>query len=240
MFEYRLQLPKMSVPVYAPRHGAHRLSKIRRIEVDLSTILRETSTGVLLQYIPRAKAQIINAVWLSAMINLPVIAKDSEATKFLGEGFIYNETVFRDYCYKLNPRFDTTNLYEAVNALDSYTKTLGWSFSLHRIDLWDNVLMPLIEGFSVLVGGSVYNSFQKADASGIVPMPKPEEDLLGGQIVNLVAFDQENQIGTFLGSRGPRYGRRGVYHCPASYLRNLSICKDFFVLMPRMLYAAHN
>lgn len=239
MYDYRIQLPNMAVPVFTPRRGVSKLSSVTDIQVDLSPLFREDEHGYVSQHIPGGPDQVISAVWLSAVINsnvtktaFPYITA-SDMRRILG----VSELFFGDRCRSEGNSLDRGSLYQVVERLNRYTFVDNWAFSLNRIDTWDRVLEALVSGYTIMVGGSVYESFSQAERSGIVPMPKPEEDLLGGQIVNLVAFDQKNRRGTLWGNRGETIGKRGIFFCHDSYLRNLSICRDFFVLIPRVLHA---
>jgi len=242
MYSYRPQLPNMNTPVFVPRRGVSNLSAVTDIQVDRSFLFREDEHGYVSEYVPNGPDQVINSVWLSAVINsnvtktaFPYITTN-DLRRILGS----TEMFFGDRCRSEGNQLDRGSVYEVVERLNRYTLADHWAFSLNRIDKWDHVLVALVEGYTVMVGGSVYESFSRAENGGIVPMPKPQEDLLGGQIVNLVAFDQKNRRGTLWGNRGETVGKRGLFFCHDSYLRNLNICRDFFVLIPRILHADHS
>ncbi len=239
MYNYRPQLPNMNTSIYVPR-GVLQLNKTPYLQVDRSFLQREDGLGNVSEYIPWDAEQVVNAVWLSAVINANVTkthdahikAKPHVRTIFRGE----TEAPFADFCREGETSVDLGSLYGVVSALNRFTKHKRWAFSLNRIDKWDNILVALGEGYTVMVGCTAYESFLRAERDGIVPMPKPQEDLLGGQMMNLVAFDQKKRQGTLWGNRGKIVGRRGLFFCHDSYLRNLDICRDFFVLIPRILH----
>ena len=242
MYNYQVQLPNMNTPVYSPRRGVSNLSALTDIQVDRSFLLCEDEVGNVSEYVPSGPDQVINAVWLSAVINSYVTKTaqphitSNDLRGILGP----SELFFGDRCRSEGDQLDRGSIYEVVDRLNRYTFSDHWAFSLNRIDKWNHVLIALVEGYTVMVGGSVYESFFRSENCGIVPMPKPQEDLLGGQIVNLVAFDQKNRRGTLWGNRGETVGKRGLFFCHDSYLRNLNICRDFFVLIPRILHADHS
>jgi len=218
MYDYRLQMPNINVGFYEPRYArAHQLDKVDNIAVDTSALSR--TEGV---YIPLGfPSQTLSAIWLSAVINSRRSNKPN--TEFLME----TETDF------MAGEKSPTDLLSAVALLNRKSKAHGWSYTLSCIGSWENLLLCLMEGNTVMVGGSVYESFQQAEISGIVPMPKPGEALLGGQIVNIVSFDQKAETGQVFGNMGTKTGRRGIFTYRGSYFRNLQICRDFFVLIPR-------
>lgn len=239
MYDYQMQLPNMNTPVFAPRRGVSNLSVVTDIQVDRSYLMREDELGYVSEYVPGGPDPVVNAVWLSAVINSNVTktAYPYITTNDLRRILGLTEMFFGDRCRSEGNQLDRGSIYEVVERLNRYAFADHWAFSLNRIDKWDHVLVALVEGYTVMVGGSVYESFSRAENGGIVPMPKPQEDLLGGQIVNLVAFDQKNRRGTLWGNRGETIGKRGIFFCHDSYLRNLNICRDFFVLIPRILHA---
>ncbi len=191
------------------------LTKVNDIAVDTSGL--NTPKGV---YVPEEQDPTVSAVWLSAKINSFRLNQGPVA--FLGE-------TEADLAVWTHP-----TLYSCVQALNERIAEPGWVFTLHRIDTWEKVLLAMLEGWTVMVGHSVYESF--SSAHGIVPMPKPGEALLGGHIVNMVSFDQEGDTAQALGNMGMKVGRRGFFTYRGSYLRNLGICRDFFVLLPRYEY----
>lgn len=214
MYSYKPQLPNMNTPVYQPRAvRAGMLTKVNEIAVDTSVL--NTPKGV---YIPDHPADpTVCAVWLSAKIN--GFRMNQGPLDFLGEDM----TGLSSWTHP--------SLYAVVEHLNLRVATPEWEFILHRIDTWEKVLLAMLEGWTVMVGHSVYESFSTEHT--IVPMPKSGEALLGGHIANMVSFDQEGDVAQMLGNMGMKVGRRGFFAYRGSYLRNLGICRDFFVLIPR-------
>lgn len=204
MYDYQMQYPNMNLGVYAPRSvNARMLPKINNIEVDLSP---------LVGYVPESTSLVANAVWLSSVIN----AGNKEHT---------SEVAFVKSC---RLRYVDHTVYDTVKVLNE--KSNGQRYLLSRVGSWDDMQLALMEGFTVMLGGTVYSSFSGAETSGIVPMPRPGEDLLGGQIINLVSFDREKDLGWAIGNQGKGVGREGLFQYRGSHLRNLGIFRDFFLL----------
>jgi hypothetical protein len=193
------------------------LTKVNEIAVDTSVL--NTPKGV---YIPgHAGSPGVCALWVSAKIN--GFRMNQGPLEFLGEQDRGHET----WAHHRHQ----SDLYGLVDVLNKNAAEHGWSFILHRIDTWEKVLLAMLEGWTVMVGHSVYESFRTEHT--IVPMPKPGEALLGGHIANMVSFDQEGDVAQMIGNMGMKVGRRGFFTYRGSYLRNLGICRDFFVLIPR-------
>jgi len=222
---YRPQLPNLNVPVYVPRHSRpNHLKKVNEIFVDLSPLNRKEG-----MYVPSGEtSEVISGVWLSAVIG-GVKMGDMD---FLGK----DESRFAQSC--VLRKIDPNSIYEVVQVLNSVAKQTNYKFALVKANKWDDVLLALMEGNPVMVGGTVYSSFYNAELTGIVPMPAPGEDLLGGQFFSLVSFNQEKDLALAYGNRGTSVGNNGRLQYRGSYLRNLGICRDFFVLETRISYAA--
>ncbi len=216
MHAYQMQYPNMNTPKYIPRRvRPGMLGKVEDIQVDISN----------LKLPPLDIPQVAIAIWLSAWVNGATITNIQNAEGFLGQtasGSTYSCNVRRHTC-----------MYEVVSCLNILAYPYGWSYHLNRVSTWDNVKLALLEGLTVMAGGAVYSSFDKARYTGIVPMPKPGEDLLGGQIVNIVGFNQKTDVALAIGNMGVEVGKQGMFQYRGAHLRNLGIFRDYFVLLPR-------
>ena len=70
----------------------------------------------------------------------------------------------------------------------------------------------LASGLVAVIGISVYSSFESATVAktGIVPLPKPTESLLGGHAVLLVGYDDVKSRWICMNSWGSTWGRLGT------------------------------
>lgn len=223
-YGYDLQLPDMNMSVYKPRAAyPTMLGKVNDIAVDTSCL--NTIEGL---NVPESEPHYAHegAVWVSAKINSHRLGKGDPS--FLGNS---PGNVLK------TRRRGGQGVQSSVFSLNFSSKEHGFIYTLQRIDKWESILLALLEGYTVMIGGSVYESFELAVNSGIVPMPEPGEALLGGHIVNLISFDQKEDIGVAIGNLGMQAGRRGLLTYRGSYFRNLAICRDFFVLNPRYEHA---
>ncbi len=90
----------------------------------------------------------------------------------------------------------------------------------------------LAQGFPFAAGISVYDSFE-SDAvaqTGIVPMPKSTESLLGGHAIAVVGYNDAKQMFLVRNSWGTLWGLKGYFWIPYAYLGNTSLASDHWTL----------
>jgi hypothetical protein len=96
----------------------------------------------------------------------------------------------------------------------------------------------LIEGYPICFGFMVFPSFMGEDIAkdGLMHMPQPGEQMVGGHAVLIAGIDTEKQVydqkGAFLvrNSWGPGWGEGGYFWMPIKYVLDLNLCADFWVV----------
>lgn len=90
----------------------------------------------------------------------------------------------------------------------------------------------LIEGFPFVYGFVVYESMKMPQVAktGVVPMPKPSEKILGGHAVMAVGFDNEKRVFIFRNSWGESWGDAGYGTMPYDYVINSDLASDFWTV----------
>lgn len=91
----------------------------------------------------------------------------------------------------------------------------------------------LINGYPFVFGIMVYESFE-SDAvakTGKVPMPQPNEQLLGGHAVMCVGFDDNKQVFIVRNSWGPNWGDKGYFYLPYKYVTSPNLSSDFWTVL---------
>lgn len=90
----------------------------------------------------------------------------------------------------------------------------------------------LASGYPFVFGFTVYESFetQTVAKTGLVPMPKNNEKVLGGHAVGAVGYDDRK--GTFLcrNSWGSSWGMKGYFTMPYAYLTDTGLAADFWTI----------
>jgi C1A family cysteine protease len=90
----------------------------------------------------------------------------------------------------------------------------------------------LASGTPVVFGFSVYETFEGAEVArtGVVPMPKRKEQLLGGHAVLAVGYDDKSERFIVRNSWSPKWGQRGYFTMPYAYVTNPQLAQDFWTL----------
>lgn len=90
----------------------------------------------------------------------------------------------------------------------------------------------LAQGFPVVGGFTVYDSFESAHAAqtGIIPMPGKKESVLGGHCVVIVGYDDVKQWFIVRNSWGTGWGDKGYCYMPYAYWTNKNLASDCWTL----------
>jgi len=90
----------------------------------------------------------------------------------------------------------------------------------------------LAADYPFVFGFTVYESFesQQVSKSGVVPMPQPGEQVLGGHAVLAVGYDDPAQAFTVRNSWGPDWGQAGYFTLPYAYLTTRGLSSDFWTV----------
>jgi len=94
-------------------------------------------------------------------------------------------------------------------------------------------LDALASGYPVVIGFSVYSSFesQTVARTGMMPYPNTNrERLLGGHAVLLVGYDKVRQVYIVRNSWGTGWGDRGYFYMPFQVIQNPQMSSDFWII----------
>lgn len=80
----------------------------------------------------------------------------------------------------------------------------------------------IFSGSAVVGGIAVFESFEspEADETGVIPMPKRGEKLLGGHAITFMGYNDEDQTLDFVNSWGTTWGKKGFGKLPYKYASN--------------------
>lgn len=101
-----------------------------------------------------------------------------------------------------------------------------------RLETVSDMRACLADGFPFVFGFSVYESFESSDVArtGVVPMPRPHERVLGGHAVMAVGYDEKEARFLVRNSWGVRWGQAGYFTMPFAYLEDRNLSDDFWVI----------
>src|SRR5439155_1322751 len=90
----------------------------------------------------------------------------------------------------------------------------------------------LADGYPFVFGFTVYESFEseRVAATGIVPMPRPREKVLGGHAVLAVGYDDAKKRFLVRNSWGTGWGMQGYFTMPYDYLASRDLSDDFWTI----------
>lgn len=90
----------------------------------------------------------------------------------------------------------------------------------------------LSEGYPFVFGFTVYESFESPQVAktGMLPMPKPDEKVIGGHAIMAVGYDEAKQVFIIRNSWGTGWGVKGYFYMPYSYITSGNLCDDFWTI----------
>lgn len=91
----------------------------------------------------------------------------------------------------------------------------------------------LAQGFPVVFGMTVYESFESENVAetGIMSMPQPGERVLGGHALCLCGIDKNRERFIVRNSWGKEWGDEGYFYMPYEYLLDSQYCSDFWTVL---------
>lgn len=190
----------------------------------------------------------------SCTANMVSAAVDYERNK-QGLSFVYPSRLFAYYCTRSLEHTTTTDsgasirdAYKSVNKYGICPET-DWPYNVQKfasrpspkcfMDAKTDMLvqyeavtpsqiMPIIASkLAVGIGISVYTSFEQV-TDGYIPIPKTNEQLLGGHAVLLVGYDTQKGLFKFRNSWGPNWGQEGYGYLPFAYVYHPQLAGDFW------------
>lgn len=95
-----------------------------------------------------------------------------------------------------------------------------------------DMLACLAWGYPFVAGITIYESFESpaATSTGLIPLPKKGEALLGGHAILVVGYEFNQSRFICRNSWGADWGDKGYFYLPFDYLINRGLASDMWVL----------
>lgn len=143
-------------------------------------------------------------------------------------------------CYEKTWGFDTKKVCVEPPANCYREAETMQILQYHKIDARNrlsNVKYAIAQGYPVIFGMDIYESFYKADKGGVVPMPKPGvEEYLGGHCMLLAQYSDITLWkdglcrSAAINSWGKDWGDNGRCHIPYEIIEDPSLSDDYWVI----------
>ncbi|MDR3572849.1 MAG: C1 family peptidase [Anaerolineaceae bacterium] len=103
---------------------------------------------------------------------------------------------------------------------NAYSNSIYKISSYHALSSSNDIKTCLASGWPVVIGFTVYDSFESdaVAATGIMPMPKRGEQVLGGHAVVVVGYDDSKQWFIVRNSWGKTWGDKGYFYMPYQFV----------------------
>jgi len=87
----------------------------------------------------------------------------------------------------------------------------------------------IAQGFPVVFGFMVYDSFRQAAKKGIMPIPHPQNEYLwGGHAVTICGFSDDKRVFKCRNSWGRNWGDDGYFYMPYDFIVDRDFADDFW------------
>jgi C1A family cysteine protease len=108
---------------------------------------------------------------------------------------------------------------------------LALTYSRVNVSVLD-IKAAIAANHPVVIGISVFPSFESPEVArtGIVPMPGPNEQSIGGHALFLAGFNQKPGYFTARNSWGDSWGDKGDCYIPEEYLGNPNLGSDYWII----------
>ena len=121
---------------------------------------------------------------------------------------------------------------------EAYAKApLGKALKYRSVDPYKNLMQQILaQGTPIVLGFTVYDSFESDEVArtGVVNMPKIKliggEEVVGGHCVVLVGYDNTAQRWKLRNSWGTGWGQGGYFTMPYEYLLDPDLASDFWAI----------
>lgn len=160
---------------------------------------------------------------------LGIVTRNDEGTLNQDAGATMRGTCKAMVKYGIPPEssmpYETSKMFQMppqqlIVEAEKYQTTSYYSIPAGNIDM---VKQAVAGGFAVMFGAAIYASFESQEISktGMVSMPKANEQSLGGHALTVVGYDEAKQAFLVANSWGEEWGLAGYCWMPYDYFSAL-------------------
>ena len=134
-------------------------------------------------------------------------------------------------CLQKDDAYDPTSAWVTPTSSQDEEARLFRAGAYHRLNTVDDMKRCLASGYAFMAGFAVHESFEKDDwlVSGVMPVPKAKEEVLGGHAVLFFGYDDERQAFQARNSWGASWCLGGNFWFPYQAAANPSIFWDAWI-----------
>jgi C1A family cysteine protease len=129
--------------------------------------------------------------------------------------------------------YDVTKFTKKPPASFYKVATKHQALRYERVDQTPDAMeQVLAKGYPIIMGFTVYESFESAKVAktGMVPMPAKGERSMGGHAILVVGYDRKRRLFIVRNSWGSGWGDKGYFYVGYDYFCNPSLADDLWVI----------
>lgn len=146
---------------------------------------------------------------------------------YIRDGF---KTINKDgACVETSWKYDIAKFADKPPARAYKTAETHQAIEYSSVDQTLSQLKGCIaDGFPFVFGFTVYESFRRIGADGVMSYPQQSEQILGGHAVCAVGYDDDRQAFIIRNSWGSGWADHGDFYMPYSVITNRDLASDFW------------
>jgi C1A family cysteine protease len=235
---WRRPLPQKHKTFYFPPRGAVSLPSAVDLSPGFPPVYDQGDLGSCTANAGGAMAQFVMkktgrawympsrlAIYYWSRIPIDTVNEDSGATLTDTMATMSNWGVPRESLWWYNTRkFTVKPNKKVVRSAANHKMETGLSVQQDLI----HIKTCLAEGWPIIFGFAVYQSFEDIGADGIMPMPGPNEFMLGGHAVTAVGYSDAKKMILVRNSWGSGWGLHGYFWMPYDFIVDKDYADDFW------------